>query len=100
MRVLDSRRAGMTEVLDQPAAARDWRHSAACRNAADPEIFFPIVPGTADEVKALSYCDRCPVRFECLMFAVVHGEWGVWGGVWRPPPDSRYHAEQRRKLAA
>jgi WhiB family redox-sensing transcriptional regulator len=70
-----------------PAAAYDrasWRESAACRQAADPELFFPI--GTAsiavvETQRAKAICDRCPVRRPCLTFALAtRQEFGIWGG--------------------
>ena len=65
------------------AAERDWR-SAACRSA-DPELFFPISAfGKARKqvAEAKAICARCPVRRQCLAFALrtrqVHG---IWGGL-------------------
>ena len=60
-----------------------WRALAACRTA-DPELFFPVsVSGRsldqAMEAKAL--CAACPVRAECLAFALETGQvHGIWGG--------------------
>jgi WhiB family redox-sensing transcriptional regulator len=75
------------------ALPRDWRHRAACRDA-DPEIFFPVAesgPALARaQAEALDYCAVCPVRAECLAYALDSGEeFGVWGGM---------TAEQRRDL--
>jgi WhiB family transcriptional regulator, redox-sensing transcriptional regulator len=70
-----------------PAAAYDrasWRESAACRQAADPELFFPI--GTAsiavvETQRAKAICDSCQVRRPCLTFALAtRQEFGIWGG--------------------
>ena len=61
----------------------DWRHHAACRDS-DPELFFPVSefgPGArqADEAKAI--CTGCPVRAECLRFALDNAlDHGVFGG--------------------
>lgn len=65
-----------------------WRDRAACRGV-DPGVFFPADGGSVDRAKRV--CAGCPVRPECLEFAVVGGEsFGVWGGrssvelaVWR-----------------
>ena len=35
-------------------------------------------PSKDDERKTL--CAECPVRAECLAFAIVHDEYGIWGG--------------------
>jgi WhiB family redox-sensing transcriptional regulator len=62
----------------------DWREHAACRDE-DPELFFPlseIGPGArqADEAKAV--CARCPVREQCLEYALDNGlDHGIFGGL-------------------
>lgn len=67
-----------------PSATRDWRTVAACRHA-DPELFFP--PGrdgaATDQIaEAKAVCARCPVRRECLDFAIDHRQRdGIWGGL-------------------
>ena len=65
------------------AARRDWWQAAACRTA-DPEIFFPVSahgPGQEDIAQAKAVCARCPVRKQCLQFALAtHQVHGVWGG--------------------
>jgi WhiB family redox-sensing transcriptional regulator len=62
----------------------DWRHVAACRDE-DPELFFPIGntgPALLQIEEAKSVCRRCPVREECLQFALDTGQdAGVWGGL-------------------
>jgi WhiB family redox-sensing transcriptional regulator len=62
----------------------DWRHHAACRDE-DPELFFPIGntgPALLQIEEAKSVCRRCPVREECLQFALETGQdAGVWGGL-------------------
>ena len=61
-----------------------WRKLAACRSA-EPDLFFPAVPsdltsGQAERAKAL--CRACPVRRECLQFALATRQsYGVWGGM-------------------
>jgi len=66
------------------AAERDWRSAAACRSA-DPELFFPISAfGQALEqvAQAKVICARCPVRRECLAFALrTRQAHGIWGGM-------------------
>lgn len=62
---------------------------AKCREAPDPEIFFPA----KDDAKALDakwFCYRCDIREACLMEALEEGlDYGVWGGL---------NAKERRKL--
>jgi WhiB family redox-sensing transcriptional regulator len=74
-----------------PAGMR-WLERALCTGE-DPELFFPI--GGGDEVldqvdRAKSVCARCPVRPECLEWALVTcQDAGVWGGL---------DAEERRTI--
>ncbi|HEY7594101.1 MAG TPA: WhiB family transcriptional regulator [Actinophytocola sp.] len=61
----------------------DWRHRAACRDE-DPELFFPISdmgPGARQAAEAKAVCARCPVREQCLRYALDNGlDHGVFGG--------------------
>lgn len=61
----------------------DWRHRAACRDE-DPELFFPVSdtgPGARQATQAKAVCARCPVRSECLTFAMESGlDFGIFGG--------------------
>jgi len=51
---------------------------AECRGE-DTALFFPELGGNA--AKARVICSRCPVRRECLDYAVADGELaGMWGG--------------------
>ncbi len=46
----------------------------------DPEIFFPEKGGSSREAKRI--CSECPVRIECLNYALRRDErYGVWGGM-------------------
>jgi len=71
----------MELAVDDGRDDGSWRPRAACRTA-DPDLFFP---GGADvptaTVRALEICAGCPVREECLAFAVETGQRaGIWGG--------------------
>jgi len=63
-----------------------WQARAACRSA-DPNLFFgpqheAREVKAAREAKAKSVCAICPVRQECLAFAMATNEpFGVWGGL-------------------
>jgi hypothetical protein len=65
----------------------EWRARAACRRGAgvDPELFFPPVevgPLCADQIAAAkSVCGRCPVRPECLRWALDELSDGLAGGL-------------------
>jgi WhiB family redox-sensing transcriptional regulator len=66
------------------AAGASWRSAAACRSA-DPELFFPISEsGNALEqiAEAKAICAGCPVRRQCLEFALrTRQTHGIWGGL-------------------
>jgi WhiB family transcriptional regulator, redox-sensing transcriptional regulator len=68
----------------------DWRLEALCAQS-DPESFFPDKGGSARA--ALEVCERCPVRAECLNFALENDErFGIWGGT-----TERQRRELRRQ---
>ncbi|WP_311202682.1 WhiB family transcriptional regulator [Actinophytocola gossypii] len=62
----------------------DWRQDAACRDD-DPELFFPISevgPGARQTAQAKAVCARCPVRTQCLEYALDNGlSHGIFGGM-------------------
>lgn len=61
----------MTEV--------DWAERARCRDQ-EPELFF--ARGLAEAKPAIRVCSRCPVRDECLDYALENEiDHGVWGGL-------------------
>ncbi|MFJ3670283.1 WhiB family transcriptional regulator [Streptomyces sp. NPDC090106] len=57
---------------------QEWEERAKCRTA-DPDELF--VDGAAQH-RAKTLCTGCPVRTECLSYALDHRiEHGVWGGM-------------------
>jgi WhiB family redox-sensing transcriptional regulator len=64
-----------------PSLSRQgWHERAACRGE-DPDLFFPEAGDTIATRKARAICARCPVRVQCLEFALAVPEpWGTWGG--------------------
>lgn len=66
----------LEELFPRPA----WMHRGACT---DPQVaanFFPTRGESPAPAKAV--CAECPVREDCLEYAVTHRELnGVWGGV-------------------
>ncbi|MGH3169119.1 MAG: WhiB family transcriptional regulator [Trebonia sp.] len=65
-------------------ASTEWREAAACRSA-EPELFFPVSAvgqSAAEAERAKAVCARCPVRRECLQFALATRQaYGIWGGM-------------------
>ena len=60
-----------------------WRDQAACADV-NPDLFFPVGvtgPAIPQIARAKAVCAQCPVRSECLEFAITtNQEYGVWGG--------------------
>ena len=61
-----------------------WLEAAACRSH-EPSLFFPVGttgPSIHDIEKAKSICGGCPVRAECLQYAMDTGpQYGIFGGL-------------------
>jgi WhiB family transcriptional regulator, redox-sensing transcriptional regulator len=79
-------------------AISSWWDLAACRSA-DPELFFPISitgAGRAEVTRAKALCARCPIREQCLDYALdSHQVYGVWGGT--SEEERRVIAGRRRR---
>ena len=67
--------------------AESWQHRAACRGQDAAYFFAPNYferrsEKNAREAVAKSFCARCPVRQECLEYALATREGhGIWGGL-------------------
>lgn len=60
---------------------KKWLDSGNCKGM-DPSIFFPETENVKTTKNAVSICKSCPVRAECLSYAIKNEEtFGVWGGV-------------------
>ncbi|MDQ0785349.1 WhiB family transcriptional regulator [Streptomyces sp. B3I8] len=77
----------------------NWRDRAACRTE-DPDLFFPVGttgPALLQIEEAKSVCHGCPVRDECLEWALEAGQdIGVWGGL----TELERRALKRRRATA
>lgn len=70
---------------DPLALPGDWTRNAACRDLPPwgKELFFPIAGETGREAKAI--CAGCPVRQDCLEWALrTKEDDGIWGGMTAP----------------
>lgn len=57
-----------------------WHTHARCRGT-DADKFYPEKGGAGSSEAAKRLCRVCPVRGECLRYAMDAGElYGVWGG--------------------
>ena len=66
-----------------------WMPRGACVGAANPDLWYPERGQSANPAKRI--CARCPVREECLEWALKNEDYGVWGGL---------SARERKLLAA
>ena len=79
----------------------EWQDRAACR-ATPKVVFFPVAhPGVQGFVSdsvwshARRLCEECPVRVECLRYALlVHASDGMFGGL-TPQERKRWRAKVR-----
>lgn len=56
-----------------------WQDWAACKGM-NPDVFYP--PDGVGEAFAKKFCRSCPVREQCLEYALVRREKdGIWGGM-------------------
>jgi WhiB family redox-sensing transcriptional regulator len=70
-----------------------WTARARCAET-DPEIFFPPADDPAAEARRI--CAQCPVRGDCLSYALDADEqYGIWGCL-----DPRERQNLRRRLMA
>lgn len=77
-----------TTLLERLGSLQEpWQLRAACRGP-DTWLFFP--PSHAErkdereqrEERAKTICGRCPVKVDCLEYALRHREpYGIWGGL-------------------
>lgn len=68
----------MTTILERLVASRPWMEDALCAQV-DTELFYPEKGGSTRNAKQT--CMACPVREQCLDFALENDErHGIWGG--------------------
>ena len=83
LRVAASWQVGIPEA-GQDAQASAWRFDARCADQ-DPDLFFPVGssgPALRQALRAKAICAQCPVRLECLEWAMeTRQPHGVWGGL-------------------
>lgn len=80
----------------------EWREDAACRGKdVDQRWWFPEGYGRdqRSSARALRVCATCPVRTECLEYALALPEkHGVWGGM--TEGERRQELRRRERVAA
>ncbi len=81
-----------------------WQYKAACGGENAPLFFGPEREGRPDrenrEVKAAAICASCPVRTQCLEYALrLSVKHGIWGGL-SPEERARERRRRTRRLLA
>ncbi len=67
-------------TLADLAADRAWMDEGLCGQV-DPDLWYPEDGNAAQAKRAKQVCRGCPVRAECLAYALdAAEEHGVWGG--------------------
>lgn len=90
-RTADRGATGTPRAHERRRVAGDlsWQARAACLGT-DPETFFPLSEGDTIATRhAKAICSRCPVRDECLEFALHSLRFGIAGGL---------TSEERRRI--
>jgi WhiB family redox-sensing transcriptional regulator len=103
-------RSGSADIRSAADTDLDWQARAACLNT-DMDLMFPESPGVDGKKEyvrqvaaAKRVCGYCPVRRECLLYALANAEmYGVWGGKTRRERlriERLAAAQSNRRLAA
>ena len=67
---------GLIQSISKP---QPWVKDALCSQIGDGDLWYPEHGNTARAAR--SVCAACPVRGECLSYAMDHEpRWGVFGG--------------------
>ena len=62
-----------------PPPDQDWRALGLCAGS-DPDLWFSV--GAFEHKQAKMICRRCPVRRQCLTYAMDEPvDHGIWGGM-------------------
>ena len=95
----------LESTIRQLARQDPWVDRAACRAHPFPDWWFaspnPAAPDHDGFRRARGVCGRCPVREECLQWAVENNETeGLWGGMtWGQRKKLRRQWVRRRGAA-
>lgn len=75
---------------------RTWTRHAACQGH-DPDLWF-LDQHDGSYTEARTICADCPVKTECLAWAVeTNTQFGMWGGL---APHQRQHLRRSRRRAS
>lgn len=77
---------------------QSWQRSASCAGL-ESSIFYPPTDEESGHAKAV--CAECPVRQDCLEFAItVREKEGVWGGATAAERQRLVRRRRRERRAA
>ena len=66
-----------------------WDKNALCRHHPEPDMWYPTKLDRMSGIRAMRICRGCPVRMECLAYAISRGEThGIWGGMTKRRRDT------------
>lgn len=83
-----------SHIPPRPRGDLAWLANARCEGM-DPELFFPRKSDAQKEI--VKFCLGCPVRLDCLQFALdMPAEYGVLGGTTQ---DERKRLRRKRQVA-
>jgi WhiB family redox-sensing transcriptional regulator len=80
----------------QPAGGLppEWMRRGLCAGSPTPDLWFPEVGDSKSATEAKRVCRGCPVRADCLAYAIaLRIRHGVWGAT---TPDERDGRKERR----
>lgn len=95
---LETRSARLIKQIQVELADEDWRERAACQNE-DWRLWFAETrteKDRRDRATAMVICQGCPVRADCLRWALARGERGIWGGTNDNERRAALRAKQNR----
>ena len=100
-------------LVGNRALARVIRQALCTESSLDADEWFPVSSGAQEARReaaaAITICQACPVRSQCLAFSLRHweiGQHGVWGGMVaafmmyeraRASPDSERQVDSRQR---
>jgi WhiB family redox-sensing transcriptional regulator len=81
-----------------PTMALDthWKLKAACREVEDSDIFYSTAHDKQRAAKR--FCVGCPVRPDCLEYALLTDQYGIWGGMSERERDKKFPLFMRESM--
>ncbi len=94
----------MAPVKTSQRSLESWRRNAAC-NGTHTDLFFPVGEVGEEPVRqaeeAKVVCFACPVREECLAYALATDQpFGIWGGTTEAERRAIKRRRRRRPVAS